>query len=49
MINIVYFLCDGNKEECIGEENCYKNGGDCKRTTDVTHAKNFRKVKKDKK
>lgn len=38
----VFYLCDGKKEDCK-RTNCYKNGGECKHTEDVEHAKNFSK------
>lgn len=40
----VIFLCDGNIEKCKADENCYKNGGECKRTRNIVHAKNFNMV-----
>lgn len=36
----VFYLCDGEKKDCK-RTNCYKNGGECKHTEDVEHAKNF--------
>lgn len=36
----VFYLCDGERENCK-KNMCYKNGGDCKHTKDVKHAKNF--------
>lgn len=39
----VLFKCDGRREECMGSGGCYKNGGDCSHTLDITHALNFEK------
>lgn len=36
----VFYLCDGKKEDCK-RRNCYQNGGECKHTEDIEHAKNF--------
>ena len=36
----VFYLCDGERENCK-RNMCYKNGGDCKHTKDIRHAKNF--------
>ena len=36
----VFYLCDGERENCK-RNMCYKNGGDCKHTKDIGHAKNF--------
>ena len=48
-MSIVYYLCDGEKEDCK-KNNCYKkvisseeNSLVCKHTKDVCHAKNFQK------
>lgn len=41
----VLFLCDGKREICKPWE-CYINGGKCKHTTDISHAKNKGKNKK---
>ncbi len=39
----VLYLCDGEKPECK-KSMCYKNGrGECRHTTDVKHAINFKK------
>lgn len=45
MDNKIYFLCDGEKEDCK-RTYCYKNTNDepCKRTADINHAKNFEKM-----
>ena len=40
MVERVFYLCDGERENCK-KRKCYKNGGDCKRTTDINHAMNF--------
>lgn len=32
-----FYLCDGKK--CSMEKNCYRNGGMCRYTSDVRHAK----------
>ena len=37
----VTYICDG-KKWCAGEEGCHLNGGGCKHTKDIRHAKNFR-------
>lgn len=39
-VPILYF-CDGNREECDGSPYCYKNGGECRATSRIEHAKNF--------
>ena len=48
MDNKIYFLCDGEKEDCR-RTHCYKNTDDpvcvCRHTTDITHAKNFERRK----
>lgn len=36
----IFYLCDGERENCK-KRNCYKNGGDCRHTTDISHAMNF--------
>ena len=36
----VTYICDG-KKWCAGEEGCHLNGGGCKHTKDIRHAKNF--------
>lgn len=36
----ICFLCDG-RLACGAFAGCYKNGGDCHHTKDVTHARNF--------
>lgn len=38
----VFYLCDGEVENCK-KTVCYKIGGDCKHTSNIKHAKNFRK------
>ena len=35
-----FYLCDGEREKCK-KRNCYKNGGNCRHTTDISHAMNF--------
>ena len=37
----IIFLCDGMVEECCSKKGCYKNGGDCRHTSNVRYAKNF--------
>lgn len=44
---MIYYLCDGKRENCKGSESCYKNGGECRHTLDVCHAKNFYQTKHD--
>lgn len=39
----VFYLCDGEVEKCK-KTRCYKNGGDCNYTTNISHAKNFHKT-----
>ena len=39
----VFYLCDGDVDGCL-RSNCYKNGGECRHTSDVYHARNFRKL-----
>lgn len=34
-----FVLCDGKVEEC-DKRGCYKNGGECRHTTDTKHAIN---------
>lgn len=38
----ILFLCDG-RAQCAQEEKteCFKNGGSCRHTSDIRHAKNF--------
>ena len=38
----IKFLCDG-RAQCTQEEKteCFKNGGNCRHTSDIRHAKNF--------
>lgn len=36
----VAYICDRQKE-CMVKPGCADNGGDCKRTQDLIHAKNF--------
>lgn len=36
----IFYLCDGEVETCK-KHSCYKNGGDCKFTSDIRHAKDF--------
>lgn len=40
----IFFLCDGDAPDC-SKKNCYKNGEDgwCRWTSDINHAKNFKK------
>lgn len=38
----VFYLCDGKVPECK-KTDCYKNGGECKHTSNVEYAVNFRK------
>lgn len=38
----VFYLCDGEVENCK-KTRCYKNDGDCNHTSNIKHAKNFRK------
>lgn len=38
----IFYLCDGERENCK-KRNCYKNGGDCRHTTDISHAMNFKR------
>lgn len=38
----VAYLCDGKKEQCEGSAGCYwQNYGECKWTSDISHARNF--------
>ena len=39
-IDKIFFLCDGEREKCK-KRGCYKNGGNCRHTTDISHAMNF--------
>ena len=38
----ILFLCDG-RAQCTQKEKteCFKNGGNCRHTSDIRHAKNF--------
>lgn len=36
----VFYLCDGERENCK-KRTCYKNGGNCRHTTNINHAMNF--------
>ena len=40
----IWYLCDGEKEECK-KSNCYKNTKEnpCRHTKDINHAVNFKK------
>ena len=46
----ILFLCDGNVEKCRYSPTCYKNCSEkdlksaCRHTSDVNHAKNFKKL-----
>lgn len=40
-IEDVVYLCDGLCEECKGSPECHLNGGPCKQTYDIKHARNF--------
>ena len=35
-----FYLCDGDVPECK-KTGCYKNGGECRHTSDPIHAINF--------
>ena len=37
----IFFICDGDVPECEKTE-CYQCGGECKWTSDVRHAVNFK-------
>lgn len=37
----ISYLCDGCDERCKSSIGCYLNGGECKHTSDIFHAKNF--------
>lgn len=40
--NKIFFLCDGNDEECRKRgSNCYIDGGPCRHTSNIAHAKHF--------
>lgn len=47
MIEKIFYLCDGKVPRCMeknggkGSPGCYRNGGDCKHTSDPEHAINF--------
>lgn len=41
----VFYLCDGEKEDCK-KRSCYKDGGECKHTSNINHALNFKRVGK---
>lgn len=38
-MNKTFVLCDGKVESCR-KTGCYKNGGECRHTTDIKHAIN---------
>lgn len=40
MTTKVLYLCDGLIERCT---NCWKTGGECHHTSDITHAANFKR------
>lgn len=40
--NKCMFLCDGAVENCK-KTHCFMNGGDCRKTSDINHAVNFKK------
>lgn len=42
MKQVIFYLCDGEKEDCK-KRSCYKNGGECEHTKDIKHARNFEK------
>lgn len=42
MLEKLFYLCDGEVPECR-KKGCYKNGGECKHTSNIKHAINFRK------
>lgn len=44
-MNRILYLCNGQKEDCK-KRMCHTNGGDCKHTTDVKFAENFKKRNK---
>ena len=46
-IGKILYLCDGELEKCRMKSGCYKNGGDCMHTSNIEHAKNFKKVHRD--
>lgn len=37
----VFYLCDGKVPGC-NKSSCYTNGGECRHTSDITHAENFK-------
>lgn len=40
MMRKVFYLCNGQKDDCE-KRTCYKNGGNCRHTSDINHALNF--------
>ncbi len=40
-IDSVFYLCNGNRWDCRNSKDCYKNGGECRYTTDIENSKNF--------
>ncbi len=36
------YLCDGKVENCK-KDNCYQRGGECRHTSNIEHAINFKK------
>ena len=43
----IFYLCDGKREKCK-KTRCYKNGGECRHTTDINHALKFERKGSDK-
>lgn len=42
--DVVLYLCNGKMKGCA-KTGCYKNGGECRHTTDVKYARNFEKMR----
>lgn len=40
----ILFLCNGKNKECK-KANCYKGGGTCRHTSNVSYAENFQRFK----
>ena len=38
----IFYLCDGEVEKCKEKKGCHKNGGECKHTSDIRNARNFK-------
>lgn len=44
MENKIFYLCDGKISKCEAAPECQNNIGGCNHTSDISHARNFKKV-----